>query len=74
MTDRHARAPGFAGRFPGSWKLALGELAIIFFGVLIALWADQAIQTRQEGARAVGYLERLREDVSADIRCAPVQQ
>ena len=67
MPDRHARAPGFVGRFLGSWELALGELAIIFLGVLIALWADQAIQVRQEGARAVSYLERLQEDVSADI-------
>ena len=67
MTDRAARAPGFVGRFLGSWELALGEFAIVFLGVLIALWADQAIQVRQEGARAVSYLERLREDVSADI-------
>jgi len=67
MPDRHARAPGFVGRFLGSWELALGELAIIFLGVLIALWADQAIQVRQDGARAVSYLERLREDVSSDI-------
>ncbi len=67
MPDRHARTPGFVGRFLGSWELALGELAIVSLGVLIALWADQAIQVRQEGARAVSYLERLQEDVSADI-------
>ena len=68
MTDGRARASGFVGRFLGSWKLALGELAIVSLGVLIALWADQAIQARQEDARAVGYLERLQTDVRADIK------
>jgi hypothetical protein len=48
--------------------LALGELAIVSLGVLIALWADQAMQARQEAARAVSYLERLQTDVRADIR------
>lgn len=67
IQNQHTRAPGFVGRFLGSWRLALGELAIVFFGVLIALWADQAIQVRQEQALAVSYLERLREDVSADV-------
>jgi hypothetical protein len=37
---------GFVGRFLGSWRLALGELVIIALGVMIALWADQAIQAR----------------------------
>lgn len=68
MTDDRARASGFVGRFLGSWKLALGELAIVSLGVLIALWADQAMQARQEAARAVSYLERLQTDVRADIR------
>jgi hypothetical protein len=68
MTDDRARASGFVGRFLGSWKLALGELAIVSLGVLIALWADQAIEARQEAAKAVSYLERLQEDVRADIR------
>ena len=68
MPDRHARSPGFVGRFLGSWELALGELAIVFLGVLIAMSADQAIGARQERARAVSYLERLREDVNADIK------
>lgn len=67
MLDRHARAPGFVGRFLGHWQLALGELAIVFLGVLIALWADQAIQVRQERASEVSYLERLQRDVEADI-------
>jgi hypothetical protein len=40
----------------------------VALGVLIALWADQAIQARQEAARAVSYLERLEEDISADLR------
>ncbi len=68
MANDRARASGFVGRFLGSWKLALGELAIVSLGVLIALWADQAMQARQETAKAVSYLERLQEDLSADIR------
>jgi hypothetical protein len=68
MTDDHARTPRMAGRLLGNWKRALGELAIISLGVLLALWADQTMQARQEAARATGYLERLREDVRADIR------
>ncbi len=66
MSDR-APATGLVGRFLGSWRLALGELLIVALGVLVALWADQAIQAREEGARAVSYLERLRTDVRADI-------
>ncbi len=58
---------GFLGRFFGSWRLAIGELVIVALGVLIALWADQAIQERQEAAMEVSYLERLRTDLSADI-------
>lgn len=67
MSDDRARAPGFLGRFLGSWQLALGELAIVALGVLIALWADQWIQTRQDAARAAGYLERLQTDIRADL-------
>ena len=66
MNDR-PRAPGLLGRFLGSWKLAVGELAIIALGVMIALWADQAIQARQEAALAISYLERLQTDIRADI-------
>ena len=68
MTDHQARQPGFVGRFFGSWKLALGEFAIVSLGVLLALWADQAMQARQDSARAVSYLESLQTDVRADIR------
>ncbi len=67
MTNDRARAAGFVGRFLGSWRLAVGELVIVFLGVLIALWADQAIQARQDAAMAVSYLERLRADLDADI-------
>jgi len=51
-----------AHRFLGSWKRALGELAIVSLGVLLALWADQAMQTRQEATRADAdrILERMR--------------
>lgn len=59
---------GFVGRFLGSWQLALGELVIVSLGVLIALWADQAMQNRQEAAAEVSYLERLRTDIQADLR------
>lgn len=68
MTEGHVRATGFVGRFAGSWRLALGELVIVALGVLIALWGDQAMQARQEAAMEVSYLERLREDVNADLR------
>ena len=68
VTDPQPRAKGFVGRFLGSWRLALGELVIVALGVLLALWADQAMQGRQESAREVGYLERLQEDVRADLR------
>jgi hypothetical protein len=68
MGNDRARASGFVGRFLGSWELALGEIVIVFLGVLIALWADQAMQARQDAARAVSYLEGLQMDIRADIR------
>jgi hypothetical protein len=68
VSDREFQSAGFVGRFLGSWRLALGELAIVTLGVLLALWADQAMQARDEATRAVSYLERLQEDVRADIR------
>lgn len=67
VANDRARTTSFVGRFLGSWRLALGELVIVALGVLIALWADQAIQARQEAAMAVSYLERLRADLNADI-------
>lgn len=67
MADDRLRAIGFVGRFLGSWRLAAGELVIVALGVLIALWADQAIQARQEANMAISYLERLQTDVRADI-------
>jgi len=42
MTNSRTRTMGFMGRFPGNWRLALGELVIIALGVMITLWADQA--------------------------------
>lgn len=68
MTESRTRGPGLIGRFLGSWELALGELVIVALGVLIALWADQWMQDRQDTATAIGYLERLRVDVLADIK------
>ena len=68
MAHDRAGGSGFVGRFLGSWKLALGELAIIALGVLIALWADQWMQSREDAVREVGYLEHLLEDVRADLR------
>lgn len=67
MKDERARASGFVGRFLGSWELALGEIAIVSLGVLIALWADQVVEARQEAA-VVGCLERLQTDLRSDIR------
>lgn len=67
MTNDLTRTTGFVGRFFGGWRLALGELVIVSLGVLIALWADQAIQARQEAVMAISYLERLRADINADI-------
>ena len=62
MTNDHAGMPSMAHRFLGSWKRALGELAIVSLGVLLALWADQTMQTRQEATRADAdrILERMR--------------
>ena len=68
MTEGNTRGRGFIGRFLGSWELALGELVIVALGVLIALWADQWMQDRQDTATAIGYLERLQVDVIADIK------
>ncbi len=67
MTNDHTRASGFVGRFLGSWRLAVGELVIVALGVLIALWADQAIHARQEAALAISYLESLQTDIRTDI-------
>ncbi len=68
MMENRARRPGFIGRFLGSWELALGELIIVALGVLIALWADQWMQDRQDTATAIAYLERLQVDILADIK------
>lgn len=68
MTENRARRLGFIGRFLGSWELALGELIIVALGVLIALWADQWMQDRQDTATAIAYLERLQVDILADIK------
>ena len=67
VTDERRLEAGLLGRFLGNWRLAVGELFIVALGVLIALWADQAIQARQEAALAVSYLERLQTDIRADI-------
>ena len=67
MADDPTPVPGLVGRFLGSWRLAIGELVIVALGVLIALWADQAIQDRHEAELAISYLERLQTDIRADI-------
>jgi len=67
MTNNRAQTSGLVGRFLGSWRLAVGELVIVALGVLIALWADQAIQARKEATLAISYLEGLRTDIRADI-------
>lgn len=68
MNREPSHSAGVLGRFFGSWRLALGELVIVAVGVLIALWADQAMQAHDDAARAASYLERLRDDIRADIR------
>jgi len=68
VSHPHPGPSGFVGRFLGSWRLALGELVIVALGVLLALWADQAMQARQDSAKEVAYLERLQADVQADLR------
>lgn len=68
MTDSRTRGRGFVGRFLGSWQLAIGELVIVALGVLIALWADQWMQDRQDRSVAVAYLERLQVDIRADMK------
>jgi len=65
MTNDDAPTARMAGRFLTGWRRALGELAIVSLGVLLALWADQAMQARQEDARAIGYLERLQAQLVA---------
>jgi hypothetical protein len=67
MVNDRPRVVGFVGRFLGSWRLAVGELVIVALGVLIALWADQAIQARQDADLAISYLEGLQTDIRADI-------
>ena len=67
MVNDRPRATGFVGRFLGSWRLAAGELVIVALVVLISLWADQAIQARQEADLAINYLEGLQTDIRADI-------
>lgn len=68
MSNQGAQAEGFVGRFLGSWRLAIGELVIVALGVLLALWADQAIEARREAALEVSYLEGLQTDIRADIK------
>lgn len=67
MANDRLRAAGFVGRFLGSWRLAVDELVIVALGVLIALWADQAIQARQEADLAISHLKGLQTDIRADI-------
>lgn len=68
MTHRRDPESGIVDRFIGNWERALAELVIIALGVLLALLADQTMQARQDAAREVAYLERLRTDVQADLR------
>jgi len=51
MTDDHAWTTRMAGRFLRSWKRALAELGIVSLGVLLALWADQAMESRPTPTR-----------------------
>ena len=48
------------------WRRALGELLIIIFGVLIALWAENWRQTLQDRGLERTYLERLAADLRRD--------
>lgn len=48
---------------PARLRRFAGEFAVIVLGVLVALFAQSAWESRQEGQLAEEYLERLREEV-----------
>jgi len=54
-------------KFQINWPYALGELAIVAIGVLIALGIDQWNTERLDRALGNEYLHRLLSDVQADI-------
>lgn len=48
------------------WRRAFGELLIIIFGVLIALWAENWREALQDRRLEHAYLERLADDLRRD--------
>ena len=48
-------------------RRAVGELAIIILGVLIALWVDELRQTRTDRATEAAYIQGLAMDLRNDL-------
>jgi len=55
-------------KFKLEWTYAIGELAIVTVGVLIALAVDQWNSSRLEGVEEAAYVSRLMSDIDEDIR------
>ena len=55
-------------KFKLDWTYAIGELAIVTVGVLIALAVDQWNSDRLSGIEEAAYLSRLISDIDKDIR------
>lgn len=57
-----------AGRAATRWRWAAAEVALVFVGVLLALWVENWSQERHEVDLRDAYLAGLIRDVEADIR------
>jgi hypothetical protein len=55
-------------KFKLDWTYAIGELAIVTVGVLIALAVDQWNSDRLAGIEEAAYVSRLMNNINEDIR------
>jgi len=55
-------------KFKLDWTYAIGELAIVTVGVLIALAVDQWNSNRLAGIEEAAYVSRLMSDIDEDVR------